>query len=103
MIHRLSPYDRLEREFNRKVAALQRACPHAKSTWMEHWWAHTHPSGYQVLVCDACHTTLREDPPKAVREAQEKAFLKKHAPSVRAVKAHLAREKNTQKDIGGVA
>ena len=47
---RLSPYNRLEREFDRKVAILQRRCPHTKTQWLEHWWAFGHSSGYRVLV-----------------------------------------------------
>lgn len=40
-------------------------------------------SPYRIRQCDACHKTLEEDPPKAVRDAAEAARLKDFAALLR--------------------
>ena len=53
---KLSAYERLEKEFDEKVEALQSKCKHKKLTkWMEYHWAFGHSTGTHVKICERCN------------------------------------------------
>ena len=68
----MNDYEKLEDEFHKKVAELQTICPHKKSMWCEKHWAIGHYCGYDVLVCNNCHKTLKERPTAEERKEKEK-------------------------------
>ena len=56
----MTTYKQLQKEFDEKVAKLQRACKHKKvSKWMEEWWAIAHPTGFIVKQCLICNKEIK--------------------------------------------
>ncbi len=52
-------YKKLQKEFEKKVANLQKECKHARlSPWMEKWWAIGHSTGNYVKVCKTCNLEI---------------------------------------------
>ena len=78
----MTTYKILEKEFNKKVKALQKECKHEKTEWYEQWWAIGHSSGFRVQICLKCNKKLAEDPTAEEREKAKKEWrdkeMKKH-------------------------
>ena len=54
-------YDKLEKEFDKKVAELKKSCKHKKlSLWSEEWWAMGHPTGFEVKACKRCREIVKK-------------------------------------------
>jgi len=56
----MNDYDKLKKEWEKKVKILQKKCKHKKSTWCDEWWAIGHSTGHRVRVCDNCSKNLEK-------------------------------------------
>jgi hypothetical protein len=59
----MSTYADLQKEFNAKVAELQKNCKHPKgqiSGWISVQWAPGHETGASVKMCKICHKIVEE-------------------------------------------
>jgi len=65
--------DKLRREFERKVAELQKRCPHKETEWLPYMWAPGHIWG-EVLRCRNCGKILERKEPKLTSGSSSKKF-----------------------------
>jgi len=71
----MNEYNKLKKEFERKVKELQERCEHKETFWAEQWWALGHGTGYAVKVCNNCFKTLEKI---KLKEAYKKGYLKRN-------------------------
>ncbi|HDH44919.1 MAG TPA: hypothetical protein ENG66_05975 [Thermococcus sp.] len=51
----MSELEKLTREYEEKVRALQESCPHKHlSRWQPLFWALGHPTRFEVRICKRC-------------------------------------------------
>ncbi len=60
IMKKMTTWNQLTREFDKKVDELQKSCPHKKSKWYDECWAIAHYTGKQVKVCLRCNKVLEK-------------------------------------------
>lgn len=59
---KMSTYQELENEFNKKVKNLQKICKHPFTEWLRESWAPGHSTGYEVFICQMCEKQINKRP-----------------------------------------
>ncbi len=56
----MSSYKEIEKEFERKIAELQKICKHVESEWMDQY-RDFRSTGYKVKICLNCNKQLKRE------------------------------------------
>jgi len=72
VVMNMSEYDKLFKEFEKKITKLRDNCPHNRVTgWMNYYWAPGHLASSQIKICKRCGQIVEIGEGKLIVEDDE--------------------------------